>query len=89
VASACGSSLPPIQQTTTNLPNISQIESAIARTILNFDHVTAQVFCPSRVPEVAGEQFSCIGVARHPAVRTFTVLVTERSGTYVTYVLTK
>jgi hypothetical protein len=85
VASACGSSLPPVTQTTSNLPNIGQIERAIAQTILNFDHVTAQVVCPSMVPEIAGEQFSCIGVARHPTVRTFMFLVTERSGSYVTY----
>ncbi len=74
--------------TAPSLPNIAQIESAIAGTIKADDHVTAQVLCPSSVPEVVGETFSCIGIARQPRVETFMFLVTAHGGTYVTYART-
>lgn len=89
MVSACGSSLPPSSQAPSNLPNITQIEGAIAGTILKYDHVTARVVCPTQVPQIPGETFSCIGLARHPTPRTFIFQVTEHGGTFVTYARTR
>lgn len=85
VVGACGSAVPPAPRGSVNLPNIVQIQGAIAQTIQRYDHVRAQVFCPSQVPEIVGETFSCVAIARRPAVRTFTYLVTVGHGSYVTY----
>jgi hypothetical protein len=86
--SACGSSVPPAATAPANLPNIAQIESAIAGTILKADHVNARVVCPTQVPQLVGETFSCVAVARQPQPRTFIFQVTEHGGTLVTYALT-
>ena len=88
LASACGSSVPPASTTPGNLPNVVQIQGAISQTILKFDHVTAQVYCPPVVPEISGETFSCVGIARKPKPATFVFLVTEHGGTFVTYART-
>jgi hypothetical protein len=71
-----------------SLPNIAQIEGAIAGTIRADDHVVASVLCPSSVPQLVGETFSCIGVAKKPRVETFQFLVTEHGGTFVSYART-
>jgi hypothetical protein len=83
--SACGSSVPPASTVPANLPNIAQIQGAITGTIQKFDHVTAQVICPTMVPQISGETFSCVGVATRPKVQTFIFQVTEHGGTFVTY----
>jgi hypothetical protein len=85
--SACGSS-GSSTSTPSNQSNIPQIQTAIAGTILKFDHVSARVYCPAPVPHVDGLQFACIGVARRPTVQTFVFLVTEHTGTYVTFART-
>lgn len=79
---------PPAATTPINLPNITQIESAIASTIVKDDHVSARVICPTHVPQITGETFSCVALARNPKPRTFIFQVTEHGGTYVSYVLT-
>lgn len=86
--SACGSSVPPASSTPGNLPNIVQIQGAISQTILKYDHVNAQVYCPTAVPDISGETFSCVGVAKKPKPATFIFLVTEHGGTFVTYART-
>jgi hypothetical protein len=84
---ACGgsSSSTTSTQPPANLPNIAQIEGAIAGTIRNDDHVSATVLCPSSVPELTGETFSCIAIVHVPRVETFQFLVTEHGGTFVSY----
>jgi hypothetical protein len=88
LAVACGGSTPPASTTQSNLPNVTQIQAAIAQTILKDDHVNAQVYCPTQVPEIKDETFSCVGVARQPRPQTFVFLVTEHGGTFVSYVRT-
>jgi hypothetical protein len=88
---ACGggsSSTTTSTQPPANLPNIAQIETAIAGTIQKDDHVSARVLCPSTVPELSGETFACIGIATVPRAQTFQFLVTEHGGTFVTYART-
>jgi hypothetical protein len=84
-AAGCGSSSSATPTTPPNLPNIPQVEAAIAQTILADDHVTATVVCPTLVPQIVGETFSCVAVSRHPRVRTFVFQATERGGTLVAY----
>lgn len=86
--SACGSSVPPAATTPANLPNIAQIQSAIAGTLMKDDHVSARVICPTLVPQITGETFSCVALAQHPKPRTFLFQVTEHGGTFVSYALT-
>ena len=85
---SCGSCSTPTTTTPPTLPNIAQVEAAIARTILADDHVTATVVCPTLVPQVVGETFSCVGVSHHPRVETFVFQATEHGGTLVTYART-
>jgi hypothetical protein len=90
----CGGALPPpptsggSSNPQTDLPNIPQIETAIADSVLARDHVRVRVLCPAIVPEIQGETFSCVAVAGKPRPRTLTFLVTEHAGTYVTYAQT-
>jgi hypothetical protein len=78
---ACGSTLPPVQS---NLPNIAQIQNAIQQSILARDHVLTRVFCPTQVPLVKDEKFSCVAVG--PRGRTFIFSVTETgAGDLVSY----
>jgi len=88
LVSACGGSVPPATTTPANLPNIAQIQGAIAGTILKDDHVTAAVYCPTQVPQITGETFSCVGVATKPKPATFIFQVTEHGGTFVSYART-
>jgi hypothetical protein len=88
LASACGSSVPPASTTPGNLPNIAQIQGAISQTILKYSHVTAHVYCPTVVPQISGETFSCVGIASKPKPASFIFLVTEHGGTYVSYART-
>lgn len=79
--SACGTALPPLQE---SLPNVRQIQTAIQGSILAHDHTKAKVLCPTQVPLVKDEVFSCVAVA--PKGRTFTFTVTETgTGDYVTF----
>jgi hypothetical protein len=89
---ACGGSIPPPPSSSStpsssraDLPNVSQIEVAIASSVLAKDHIRVKVLCPAIVPEISGETFSCVVVAIRPRPRTLTFLVTEHGGTYVTY----
>lgn len=87
----CGGALPPPSTSTSSahpradLPNIPQIEAAIANTVLAREHIRVKVLCPAIVPEVTGETFSCVAAAARPRPRTLAFLVTEHGGTYVTY----
>lgn len=87
----CGggsSSTTTTSQAPPNLPNIAQIEGAIAATIRKDDHVSAHILCPSTVPQLTGETFSCVGIATNPKAQTFEFLVTEHGGTFVSYART-
>jgi hypothetical protein len=86
---ACGGTLPPPtqsqSQSQSDLPNIAQIQSAIAQSVLARDHIGITVLCPTVVPEIAGETFACIAFSPGPKHRALTFMVTEHGGTYVTY----
>ena len=84
----CGGSIPPPTSSKADLPNIPQIETAIANSVLARAQVRAKVLCPAVVPEIKGETFSCVALATKPKPRTFSFLVTEHGGTYVTYAQT-
>jgi hypothetical protein len=90
----CGGVLPPPTTSTSgsgpraDLPNVPQIETAIANSMLARAHVRVRVLCPAIVPEITGETFSCVAAATRPRPRTLTFLVTEHGGTYVTYAQT-
>lgn len=88
LVSACGGSVPSATTTPANLPNITEIQGAIAATIRKYDHVTASVYCPTQVPQITGETFSCVGVAKKPKPATFIFQVTEHGGTFVSYTRT-
>jgi hypothetical protein len=90
LVSACGGSVPASTTTTpSNLPNIADVQRGIAATILKYDHVTAQVYCPTQVPQIPGETFSCVGVATQPKVRTFVFQATVHTGTLVSWARTR
>ncbi len=88
LAGACGSSVPAAGTTPASLPNLAQVQAGIAATILKFDHVKAQVYCPSVVPQIPGETFSCVAVAKRPTVQTFIFQATVHSGTFVSWART-
>jgi hypothetical protein len=81
---SCGSNLPPPAKPQSYLPNIAQIQAALTQAVLAHDHVKVTALCPAVVPQIKGETFSCIAFSRGQR-RTFTFLVTEHGGTYVTY----
>lgn len=84
--SACGSNLPaPASPAPTNLPNIAQIQSAIGQSVLARLRLHVTVTCPRVVPEIRGETFACVAVARGANRRVMMFLVTEQAGTYVSY----
>jgi hypothetical protein len=90
LVSACGGSVPAATTATpSNLPNIVDVQRGIAATIRKYDHVNAQVFCPTQVPQIPGETFSCIGVATQPKLRTFVFQATVHTGTLVTWARTR
>jgi hypothetical protein len=64
------------------------VQTGIAGTILKYDHVKAQVYCPSVVPQIPGETFSCVGVAKQPKVQTFIFRATVHTGTFVSWART-
>jgi hypothetical protein len=87
-AAACGSNIPSpttSSSSTRYLPNIAQIQAAIAQSVLSAKHVSVTVLCPSVVPELSGETFSCIAFRRGRQQRVLTFLVTEQGGSFVTY----
>jgi hypothetical protein len=86
--SACGGSASSSSTTPSNLPNIADVQGGIAATILKFDHVRARVFCPTKVPQIPGETFSCVGVATSPKVQTFIFQATVHNGTLVSWART-
>jgi hypothetical protein len=82
---ACGAALPPPQTSRQqNLTNIAQIQTAIQDTVAAKQHLRGTAYCPSKVPALAGESFSCVvAIAGHrPAI--FTVTEVNSSGD-VTY----
>jgi hypothetical protein len=93
--SACGGSIPAAPNSRSSpsssradLPNIPQIETAIANSVLARRHIRVRVLCPAIVPEIAGETFSCVAATTKPRPRTLSFLVTEHGGTYVSYAQT-
>jgi hypothetical protein len=85
----CGSSAPSATSTKPpNLPNIANVQSGIAQTILKYDHVNAQVYCPRLVPQISGQTFSCVGISTQPKVQTFVFQATVHSGTLVSWART-
>lgn len=92
-AAGCGGALPPPSTSSSSspradLPNVPQIETAIANSVLSRTHVRVKVLCPAIVPEITGETFSCVAAALRPKPRTLSFTVTEHGGTYVTYTQT-
>ena len=85
---ACGSSAPSASTKPTNLPDIADVQRGIAQTIVKYDHVNAQVYCPRLVPQISGETFSCVGVSTKPKVQTFIFQATVHSGTLVSWART-
>ena len=82
---ACGAALPPPQSSgQQNLTNIEQIEMAIQNTLAAKQHLHGTAYCPTTVPALTGETFSCVvAIAGHrPAI--FTVTEVNSSGD-VTY----
>jgi hypothetical protein len=77
---ACGGALPP-----PNLHNIALIEHAIQTSLAAQSHLSGTAYCPTTVPQMKGEVFSCIvAVPRHPPV-VFNVTELNNTG-YVSYV---
>jgi hypothetical protein len=83
----CGSNLPAHSTASTpgNLPNIPQIQSAIGQSVVAKIHLQVRVLCPAIVPMVRGGTFSCLAYATRPRLRTFTFVVKQQGGTFVTY----
>jgi hypothetical protein len=81
----CGSALPPPTQSQADLPNITQIQAAIEQTVLAQEHIRVTAYCPTVVPEIKGETFSCVALFSGRARRALTFLVTEGGGTFVTF----
>lgn len=81
---ACGAALPPPPSGTQNLSNIAQIQTAIQDTLAAKQHLHGTAYCPTTVPALSGETFSCVvAIAGHrPAI--FTVTEVNSSGD-VTY----
>jgi hypothetical protein len=83
---ACGSNLPsPKSSSRAYLPNIPQIQTAVAQSVLARDRIRVTVLCPAVVPQIQGETFSCLAYTAKPRLRTLTFLVTEHGGTYVSW----
>ncbi len=78
--SGCGGALPP-----PNLHNIASIQTAIQETLAAKLHLHGRAYCPTTVPEMKGEVFSCVvAVAGH---RPYVFTVTEANNLgAVTYV---
>jgi hypothetical protein len=90
----CGSNLPSGTTSSSSssagaarsyLPNIAEVEGAIQQSIQARIHVKMTVQCPTVVPEVTGETFTCLAFALKPKPRTLMFLATERGGTEVSY----
>jgi len=78
---ACGAALPPPQSSgQQNLTNIGQIQTAIQDTLAAKQHLRGTAYCPTTVPALSGETFSCVvAITGHrPAV--FTVTEVNSSG---------
>jgi hypothetical protein len=77
---ACGSALPP-----PNMHNIADIEHAIQTTLAAQRSLHGHAYCPTTVPEMKGEVFSCIVALPHHAPVVFKVIELNDTG-YVSYV---
>ena len=79
----CGARLPePL------LHNISQVQTAIEQTVLADTHQQGTAYCPTDVPAVKGQVFSCVVELRGTATpEIYAVTVTTPQG-YVTYART-
>jgi len=81
IALALGAALPPPQSSgQQNLTNIEQIQTAIQGTLAAKQHLHGTAYCPTTVPALTGETFSCVvAFAGHrPAI--FTVTEVNSSG---------
>ena len=82
---ACGAALPPPQSSGhQNLTNIEQIEMAIQNTLAAKQHLHGTAYCPTPVPALTGETFSCVAAIAGHRPATFTVTEVNSSGD-VTY----
>jgi hypothetical protein len=81
--SACGATLPEPP-----LRNIAQIQTAIDQTLLAGQHVRGTAYCPTDVPAVKGQVFSCIVEIPGGSPAIFEVTVETPQG-LVSYVRTQ
>ena len=83
VLAACGATLPePF------LHNIAQVQTAIEQTVLAREHLDGTTVCPSEVPAIAHQVFSCVVAIPAHAPQVFAVTVVEPTGG-VSYVRTQ
>jgi hypothetical protein len=75
----CGGRLPePL------LHNIAQIQEAIEQSVLSASHQQGTAYCPTDVPAVKGQMFSCVVEMRSGGPQIYAVTVVTPQG-YVTY----
>jgi hypothetical protein len=80
----CGARLPePL------LRNISQVQTAIEQTVLADTHQQGTAYCPTDVPAVKGQVFSCVVQMRNGAVPEVYAVTVQTPQGYVTYARTQ
>ena len=77
---ACGATLPEPA-----LHNIAQVQSAIEQTLERTQHVRGTAYCPTDVPAVKGQVFSCVVALPSGPPAIFRVTVETAQG-FVNYV---
>jgi len=81
---ACGARLPePL------LRNIAQIQAAIEQTVLADSHAQGTAYCPTQVPAVKGQVFSCVVQMRSGAAPEIYAVTVQSPQGYVTYARTQ
>jgi hypothetical protein len=82
--SACGSTRPAGTSAQRYL-DTSRVALAIERSTLSQRGLHAYAYCPSEVPQIKGQSFTCIAYAARVAPATFTVVQLDARG-HVRYV---
>ena len=80
---ACGATLPEPA-----LHDIAQLQTAIEQSLERHQHVRGTAYCPTDVPAVKGQVFSCVVAIPGSAPAIFAVTVQTPQG-YVSYVRTR
>ena len=80
---ACGSSTnrsADTQTTQTRLLDTQKVALAIEQSVLHQRNLHAQVFCPSRVPQLRGQTFTCLAYAPKVMPAAFTITQINQAG---------